>query len=233
VEPNKICKKCGVLKPLNQFSSAGRGNLKARCKPCLCQERNAFYAANREQKLIKRREYVSKPEVAQRIKALKNTPEYKAKAREALKKSRARPGALELRRQKKRENRKSEGFRAGYLWDAAKLRAKKKNLHLTITKEWIEEKLRAGVCEVSGLPFDMTESWRETRRSPFAPSVDQIHPGLGYVENNCRMVLTCVNLALCDWGLELYLHIARAVLLKQGLANDDEPRLLGPDRKVG
>jgi hypothetical protein len=240
VEPIKKCKKCGEEKPVSVFPNAGRGKTKARCRSCLAIERNAFYAANKDEKNRKRREYTARPEVAAKIRAHKSTPEYKARAKEALKRSRGRPGALERRREKKRENRRTTSFRANYLWDAAKLRAKKKGLPLTITKDWVEGKLSAGHCEVSGLPFDMSESWSKTRRCPMAPSIDQIEPGLGYTENNCRMVLTCVNLALCDWGLDFYLSIARAVLeknsrtvhLEQGLANDDEARLFGPDRKV-
>ena len=63
-------------------------------------------------------------------------------------------------------------------------------------------------CEVSGLPFRLTES---INRPPFAPSIDRIHGPDGYTAPNCRLVCVAVNIAMNEWGAEAFADIARAV----------------------
>ena len=68
-------------------------------------------------------------------------------------------------------------------------------------------KLSGGVCAVSGLRFNDAKMGAATRR-PFAPSLDRIDCSQGYVFNNCRLVCTCVNLAMSDYGEDALIVVA-------------------------
>jgi hypothetical protein len=89
----------------------------------------------------------------------------------------------------------------------------------TLTKQWIIERMERGVCELTGLPFDLSlGTGRSGRTSPFAPSIDRIDCSRGYEPGNCRMVLYAMNTALGDWGLKSFLPIARALIEQSGKA---------------
>lgn len=62
-----------------------------------------------------------------------------------------------------------------------------------IDREFIEQKLKNGVCEITGIPFDFT-SPGESKKNPFAPSLDRIDNKVGYIKTNVRVVLWAVNL---------------------------------------
>lgn len=92
-------------------------------------------------------------------------------------------------------------------------RARKDGLAYDLDREWLSEKLERGVCEVSGLPVRRI-SPGDYRTHPYAPSLDRIVPALGYVKSNTRLVLFAVNRAMSDWGQEVLLTIARAIVNK-------------------
>jgi hypothetical protein len=81
----------------------------------------------------------------------------------------------------------------------------------TVDSVWLYEKLRTGVCELSGLPF---ATWsKET--TAFIPSIDRIDPARGYTPDNCRMVVWALNAAFADWGEETFRLVARAWLARR------------------
>lgn len=88
----------------------------------------------------------------------------------------------------------------------AKLRAKKKNLPFSIDWRDIQTRIERGLCEVTGLPFDLN-----ARKTWNAPSLDQIVPGGGYTPENVRVVLYAVNVMASNWGLEMILKMAAAI----------------------
>lgn len=90
-------------------------------------------------------------------------------------------------------------------------RSRKHNLPYNLDREWLLEKLKKGVCELSGLVFVRTPPGRY-RTHPFAPSIDRIEPHLGYVKENCRLVCFGVNRARSDWGDEILLQIAQGIV---------------------
>lgn len=81
----------------------------------------------------------------------------------------------------------------------ARNRAKQKGLEFTLTKEWV--KSRGSNCELSGLPF-RPEYDGVYGRNPFAPSVDRIDSSKGYTPENSRLIFSCLNMGLGQWGLE-------------------------------
>jgi hypothetical protein len=131
-----------------------------------------------------------------RRKARLNDPRYRDKALERS------------RRQVAKWKAKPEG-RAYVLRGSAKHRAKKYGVPFDLTLEWLQVRIEAGRCEVTGLPFNMDSNKRNT---PFAPSVDRINSAGGYTEDNCRLVLFAVNAALGDWGEAVALDIIQAWL---------------------
>ena len=63
--------------------------------------------------------------------------------------------------------------------------------------EWVIERLEAGICQLSGKPFDLSES-----RGFATPSLDKINPKDGYTKQNTRVILFGLNAALGTWGEE-------------------------------
>lgn len=84
-------------------------------------------------------------------------------------------------------------------------------LECDLTREWIEERLSKGVCEMSGLPFEITQ-----KRGKNSPSVDRIVPGGPYTVENCRLVLWSVNQALCNYGEDYVLSVFASILKRRG-----------------
>ena len=105
--------------------------------------------------------------------------------------------------------------RANRLVHAAKTRGP-----VSITEDWVQHKIEYGFCEVSGLPFDLAPPNKFTK-NPYSPSLDRIDSlNKEYSEENTRVVLSCINDALSQFGLEHFLKIAKAVIANQGNRND-------------
>lgn len=112
-----------------------------------------------------------------------------------------------------RANRKhyeSISGRASHLLNNAKKRTHKWS-DFDIDRQFIEEKLRKGVCEVTGLPFDFT-SPGQSRKNPFAPSIDRIDNNIGYIKSNVRLVLWAVNLMHGEMTDEQLVNMCKAVI---------------------
>lgn len=102
--------------------------------------------------------------------------------------------------------------RATKMWHNAKRRSGLKNSEVTITVEWIEEKLKKGFCEYTGLPFDLNSS-TEFSSNPYSPSLDKINPKIkSYTPENTRVVLTCVNRTLSEYGEDIILPILKSMV---------------------
>lgn len=95
--------------------------------------------------------------------------------------------------------------RAGFLLRAAKDRTK----NVTITKQWIQERLDVGRCEVTGLPFVLTAN---KIANPWSPSLDQIVAGRGYTPENTQVVVWIYNVAKGSWAHEDVLVLADVLI---------------------
>lgn len=85
--------------------------------------------------------------------------------------------------------------RASALFAGAQQRSQRLRKPVTITVEWIEKRLHAGYCEVTGIPFDMKRNRGSGNRSSLTPSLDRKEPHLGYTAENCRVVVWMYNAA--------------------------------------
>jgi len=103
-------------------------------------------------------------------------------------------------------NNNLERVKARQLFNAAKTRAKNKNIHFNITIDWIFEKLKIGLCEYSGMKFSFDKTGEPKLMSP---SIDRINPSLGYTESNCRIVLYPLNLFKNRYNLTDLIIIAK------------------------
>jgi hypothetical protein len=106
--------------------------------------------------------------------------------------------------------------RAIILFNKVKNRCLLKNKgEVSIDVDWIENKLKLGFCELSGLPFDLNPS-TQFSRNPNSPSLDRIdNDNRDYSPENTRLILTSLNGAINEYGLEHFLKTANAVLNNQ------------------
>ena len=118
----------------------------------------------------------------------------------------ANPDMVKRWRQENRLNR-----RAAYILFGIKKACKDKRLAYDLTEEWLDSRLKAGVCEMSGLPFDMS-----LKRGANSPSVDRIIPGGPYTQANCRVILWSINKALSNYGEDYLLDVFARVLARRG-----------------
>jgi hypothetical protein len=102
--------------------------------------------------------------------------------------------------------------RAKRMLDSIQRRSLDQGVICTLDLEWILTRIK-GKCELTGLPFDLEWKRRvfKQRFNPFSPSVDRIVFG-DYSPDNCRMVLTAINIGINHWGEGIYRRIAQAYL---------------------
>ena len=105
-------------------------------------------------------------------------------------------------------------FKSKGMLHAARTRCRKNGGEVTITWEWLAEKIKNGRCELTGLPFDLLPP-TTTGKNPFAPSIDRINPrNKNYELGNVRVILQSLNMALSDYGIEHLMFITDAMKLK-------------------
>ena len=96
--------------------------------------------------------------------------------------------------------------RAKHMLGVLRRRRRVQDKGFGLSKEWMTDKLKKGVCEVTGLPLDLS-----TPRGPLSPSVDRIDSSLGYTEDNCQVVVFMYNLAKSNWTHDDVLVMANAL----------------------
>lgn len=107
--------------------------------------------------------------------------------------------------------------RAVILYNKIKNRCRNRNKGIvSIDVNWIEQKIKTGICELSGLPFDLAPTDKFSR-NPNSPSLDRINNlNKDYSPENTRIILTSLNGAINEYGLEHFLKTSIAVINKQG-----------------
>lgn len=102
------------------------------------------------------------------------------------------------------------------LVSSARDRAKAKGLPLDITFQEIQDRVTAGFCEATGIPFNLTvvRAWN-------SPSLDQIEPGKGYTRDNTRVVIYAYNVMANVWGEPRILEVSTAILEQRKRNSND------------
>lgn len=100
--------------------------------------------------------------------------------------------------------------RAKKLVKAASLRARKKKLLFNLQWQDVEQILKQGKCQLTGLPFCF-EQTVEFKSHPFAPSLDRINSKEGYLKDNTRVILHSLNAALNEYGQDHLIKIVEAM----------------------
>lgn len=104
-------------------------------------------------------------------------------------------------------------YRAASLLKTARKNAKERGLPFSLTKDFILDKIDAGVCEVSGIPFELApNTYSKDQHNPFAPSLDKKVPELGYTKDNTRVVVWIYNMAKGPWPEEVVIKLANGLL---------------------
>lgn len=106
--------------------------------------------------------------------------------------------------------------RASRLFRAAKDRSKKKNETFDLTLEWVSQKLEHGLCEKTGVPFDLTRH-DTLLYNPFAPSIDKIDPSKPYTLENSQMVIDWYNRAKGQHSESDFVDLCRLVVSRFNL----------------
>lgn len=95
---------------------------------------------------------------------------------------------------------------------SAKARSKQKGLPCDLDREWIEKRILVGVCEVTGLPFDMANANRgDKSKSPWAPSCDRIDNSKGYTKDNVQVVVWLYNAAKGESNRDEFMTLVKAL----------------------
>ena len=112
--------------------------------------------------------------------------------------------------------------RAHILLNAARGRGRQKGIPVTVTMSWICQRLRAGVCEATGLPFRY--SGEIGVRGNFSPSLDRISSAEGYTTFNCQVVIWAYNAAKGAGTDADVLRMAEALVRRKALENGNPER---------
>lgn len=94
--------------------------------------------------------------------------------------------------------------RASLLWSGCKYRASKKFGEIAISKEFVHSLFisQNNRCSLTGIEFSLDPPAEGMNYNPYSPSLDRIDSSKNYTEDNTRLILTCVNIAINEWGLE-------------------------------
>lgn len=97
-----------------------------------------------------------------------------------------------------------------------KSRAKQYSLDFNLDKDFICTlyELQNKKCALTGLDFQFKQVGYNKRR-PFAPSLDRIDCTKGYTQDNVRFVCSVVNIALCDFGDQIFDQMCEAYVNKK------------------
>ena len=112
-------------------------------------------------------------------------------------------------REWKRQN--PELARASQLISAAR----KRNVVCTLELQTIADKIKAGVCEITGLKFILSEK----KASPWSPSLDRINGAEGYTPENTRVVVWLYNCAKNEFTDEDVKVLAEALTVEKVAPN--------------
>ena len=198
----KICTKCGLDKSDDEFPKDRRHKtgLSSWCRLC-----------HKEASARKENEPGYKEKRAAKMRERRKSPEFKAKEKIRRDKNKEATSARD------RARRLTPKGRARSLWDGARIRAGKRNEPFTLSIERIQRALEIGVCEFTGLEFDLEQKLKIGKgRSPLSPSVDRKDPLKPYSDDNVNIVCDWYNMAKGQLSSEQLIEYCKRLLVANG-----------------
>lgn len=103
---------------------------------------------------------------------------------------------------------------------SARNRASKKNITFSITEQYLKYlwDKQNGLCAISGIPMTYE---LDKGRIYTNVSIDQIEPGMGYVEGNVQLICMGVNQMKSDWSMETLLYMCKSIIEHQKTINNN------------
>lgn len=103
--------------------------------------------------------------------------------------------------------------RARKMLNASKHRAAESGVAFDLSLEWAIERLTAGVCEATAIPFVIKRNGnKEHRTNAFSPSIDRIKQDGPYTMRNCRVVIWIYNRSRGHFPTEDLERMAEAIV---------------------
>jgi hypothetical protein len=130
--------------------------------------------------------------------------------KEYLKKWRAEHPGYEAQRRRRKMERSPIQEALRTIYNNTFHRAKRKTIAFTLERQWVEERIKSGKCEATGINFVLEVA------SPYMPSIDRIDNDKGYTGENCRVVIWFLNRARNELSDPDFLNLLRKVV--DGLA---------------
>lgn len=191
-QKTKRCPYCDTVKGVDEFyvsNSGTRPKISNYCKPC-CSRRMTKY--NRENH--------------ERVKQRKRESYHKHKHKRVVDKERS-----------KQDRQRARGRIRGRMYDlfaSARDRAKKKGVPFELTRDylldlWCEQQ---GDCALTGITMRFDVGNGDSRFMPFNISLDRIVPSRGYVVGNVRLVCVAANLALNEFGEDVFRQVCEGYM---------------------
>lgn len=170
--------------------------------------RRKSYHKHKEKINAERKEWRKNNPDEVRNRYLKYYPKHSEKAKE-----RAKNWANENKKWiKERSNRHRKENPASYMLYRTRRACKEIGIECDMTEAWFKERLDSGVCEMSGLKFDM-----QGKRTALSPSIDRIIPDGPYSMKNCRIIIWSLNRAMSNYGEDHLIDIFKAIFKKRGI----------------
>ena len=187
-QDQKQCSSCGEFKHEDEFHKKGAGKREGRCKPCHSESYKEYYQKNKDVVLERQRARYAKH-------------------------GRSRNSEVSSRRKRL----STVAGRAVELLRSAKRRAKEKGLPFTLTKKWVMDRLGSGICQDTGMAFDLSMTGG---RNKLAPSIDRHDLSQGYTPINCRVVIWAWNNARGVYGTRFLLEMVDAFQGRSGIPEE-------------
>jgi hypothetical protein len=200
---NKKCWKCGVALILGETWTQGQKNHSVYCcRRCVSQKSRDWEKANRERVNAKNRaSYAADPELTRKKRA-----EYYQANKEKWQQYHKNWSQL---------NKSMPERRAKLMITFAKSRAKKFGVPFDLDANFILDRLKMGICEVTGIQFVLHDGSDGSKKvHPYSPSLDRIKAGAGYTKDNVRVVVYIYNIARSEYSDQQVLEFAKALVTR-------------------
>lgn len=117
------------------------------------------------------------------------------------------------------------------LYESARTKASSRRLHFDLKYNDVKRLVARGVCQVTGIPFDMRAKVAKGPDFPFRASLDRIDNTVGYVPSNIQVVVKIYNSAKYVWNTEDVLAMAIA-LMEVAMTDKQKEKLFAEARKA-